>query len=160
MNIRDNKGITLMAEVITVLLLLLIISIITYSSVSSLQVRRLNDMYADIVTIQGKAQNYYIKYGEAPVTDDKVQESIIESISEELNPNDDSEGYYKVDISKLNNITLNNKQDDNYYFINTKTLTVYYSKGVEIKNSNDGSKKTYHTLPSNKAQKLEVSDYQ
>ena len=46
MNFRDNKGITLVAEVITIILLLLIVSIITYSSKSTFQIRNLNNMYA------------------------------------------------------------------------------------------------------------------
>lgn len=70
MNFRDNKGITLVAEVITIILLLLIVSIITYSSKSTFQIRDLNNMYADIVTLQERAQNYYLKYGEAPIGDD------------------------------------------------------------------------------------------
>lgn len=162
MNIRDNKGITLMAEVITIILLLLIVSIITYSSMSSLQVRNLNDMYADIVNIQDKAANYYLKYGKAPVTTTQVPGTVISAMSDELNPNDDG-NYYVVNLSNLNNISLNNKQtDENYYFINNKTLTVYYSKGVKVDKLNNIGEKTYHTLPSNYEgiEKLEVGSYQ
>ena len=145
MNIRDNKGITLMAEVITIILLLLIVSIITYSSMSSLQVRNLNDMYADIVNIQDKAANYYLKYGKAPVTTTQVPGTVISAMSDELNPNDDS-NYYVVNLSNLNN----------------KTLTVYYSKGVKVDKLNNIGEKTYHTLPSNYEgiEKLEVGSYQ
>ena len=64
-SIRNNKGITLMAEVITVILLIIIISIISYSSMNSLKVKKLNNMYADITAIQEKAANYYMKYGKA-----------------------------------------------------------------------------------------------
>lgn len=151
MNIRNNKGITLMAEVITVIVLLMIISIISYSSMSSLQVRNLNNMYSDIVNIQEKAANYYLKYGSAPVTTEAVSSSVESNIASEKNPNDEAGKYYKINFSLLNNMSLNNKQtDDNYYFMNAKTLTVYYSKGVTIDNLNDGSSaKTYHTLPSN-----------
>lgn len=165
MNIRNDKGITLIVETITVLLLTLIMSIISYSSKSSLQVRKLNDMYSDIVSIQDKAANYYLKYGKAPVTEEKVSETVINQIKDEKNPNDAEGEYYKVDISSLNNITLNNKEtSDNYYFMNKKTLTTYYSKGFKINNKvNDKvESKTYHTLPSNYVgiQKLEVNKYQ
>ena len=148
MNIRDNKGITLMAEVMTILLMILIVSIITYSSLSTIQVRNLNNMYSDIVNIQEKAQIYYLKNGEAPVNDETVSEEIINSIDDEKNPNDEIGQYYKVDFSLLDNISLNNKQtENNYYFMNKKTLTVYFSKGVEVDDENDT--KVYHTLPSN-----------
>ena len=144
MNIKNQKGITLMAEVITVVVFLLILSTISYSSMSSLQVRALNSMYADILVIQEKAANYYLKYGEAPIGAE------VTANANHLNPNDDPAKYYKVDFNKLLNVSLNNKQtDENYYYMNAKTLTVYYSKGVKINNLNDSSSETHYTLPSN-----------
>lgn len=144
MNIKNQKGITLMAEVITVVVFLLILSTISYSSMSSLQVRALNSMYADILVIQEKAANYYLKYGEAPIGAE------VTANANHLNPNDDPNEYYKVDFNKLLNVSLNNKQtEENYYYINAKTLTVYYSKGVKINNLNDNSSETHYTLPAN-----------
>lgn len=165
MNIRNNKGITLIAEVMTVLLLILIVSVITYSSTSGLQVQRLNNMYADIASIQEKAQNYYLKYGKAPVNkNQKVPDSVIETMTQELNINDKADDYYKINLEEVKNITLNNKQtNDNYYFMNAQTLTVYYSKGVKVKNLNgETSEKTYHTLPSNykNVSKIDAYAYQ
>lgn len=165
MDIRNNKGITLMAEVMTVLLLLMIISIISYSSMSSLQVRNLNNMYSDIVSIQEKAANYFLKYGKVPVTSEAVASSVVNKMTEENqnNPNDGAE-YYKIDFSALANMSLNNKETtDNYYYMNTKTLTVYYSKGVTIDNitvnSTTGEKgnKVYYTLPSNYTNRTAVA---
>lgn len=164
MNICNNKGITLMVEVITVLILIMIISIISYSSMSSLQVRNLNNMYTDIINIQEKATNYYLKYRKAPVTEEEVPSNVIEEISDEINQNDEGGKYYKVNFSVLNNISLNNKQtSDSYYFMNEKTLTVYHSRGIEIDGLNGGNTtKIYHTLPSNYdgIKKLNVSIYQ
>lgn len=164
MNIRNNNGITLMSEVVAVLLLIIIVSIISYSSKSSLQVKNLNNMYTDIVNIQERATNYYLKYRKAPITEEKVPNNVIEEISNETNPNDEDGKYYKINFSALNNISLNNEQTiDNYYFMNEKTLTVYYSKGVEIDNLNgENTTKTYHTLPSNYEgiEKLNASIYQ
>lgn len=163
MNIRNNKGITLMAEVITVIILLMIISIISYSSMSSLQVRNLNNMYSDIINIQEKAINYYMKYNKAPTTTEAPSAAVLESMKTEKNLNDEEGKYYKIDFTLLNNMSLNNKQTaDNYYYMNEKTLTVYYSKGVTIDNLNGGSdSKTYHTLPSNYegVSKLNVDNY-
>ena len=150
-NIKNNKGITLLAEVMTVAVLVMIIAIISYSSMSSLQVRKLNNMYADIVNIQEKAANYYLKYGEAPV--DKTAPVSVSSVPDvQKNVNDEADKYYKVDMSKLLNITLNNEQtDEEYYFMNEKTLTTYYSTGVTIDNLNSdvNPTMTYYTVPSN-----------
>ncbi len=162
MNIRESKGITLISEVIVVIILVMITSIIYFSSISSLQIRDLNNMYSDIISIQEKAINYYIKYGEAPVTTESVSNEIVSLIQEEKNPNDEDGEYYKVDISALTNLSLNNKQDtDSYYFMNTKTLTVYHSNGVLIDNLNNDISRVYHTVPSNYQDitELEVDKY-
>lgn len=160
-NFRNKNGITLMAEVLTVVVLMMIVSVISYSSMSSLQVKALNNMYTDIVNIQEKAANYYQKYGEAPV--DKTQKITGNLPTEELNSNDDLNSYYKIDFNKLLNVTLNNSQTtDNYYYMNEKTLITYYSKGVTIDGLNGVTTKTYHTLPSNyeNITKLELGPYQ
>lgn len=164
MNIRNNKGITLMAEVLTIVVFLMIIGVISYSSMSSLQVRNLNNMYSDIMSIQEKAANYYLKYGKAPVTTEAVSGSVIADIASQRNPNDEDNQYYKVDFSVLTNMSLNNNQTStDYYFMNTKTLTVYHSKGVVIDHlNNNTSSETYYTLPSNYegVSKLQVNNYQ
>jgi Tfp pilus assembly protein PilE len=159
MNLKNQKGITLMAEVITVVIFMIIIATITYSSTSSMQIRALNDMYADIINIQEKAANYYLKYGEAPVTTENVTVT-----ADKLNPNDAEGQYYKVDFGKLINVALNNEQkDESYYYMNTKTLTVYYNPGVIINKLNtDPSQETHYTLPSNysNVNLITVSQYQ
>lgn len=160
MYIKNQKGITIMAEVITVIIFILILATISYSSRSSLQIRSLNSMYADIIVIQEKAANYYLKYGEAPIKTDEEITKVPADLK--TNPNDEGGAYYKVDFDKLLNVSLNNEQrEDAYYFINAKTLTVYYSKGVTIDNLNSDDEETYYTLPSNysNVQKIDVEIY-
>lgn len=162
MNLKNQKGITLMTEVITIVIFMLILGTITYSSMASLQVRALNNMYADILTIQERAANYYLKYGVAPVTTASVT---VTAPVEQINPNDAENEYYKIDFNKLLNLSLNNEQtEENYYYMNAKTLTVYYSKGVTIDNLNseENPNETYYTMPSNYSDvaKIEVAKYQ
>lgn len=162
MNIKNQKGITLVAEVITIVIFMLILTTITYSSMSSLQVRALNSMYADIIAIQERAETYYLKYGTAPVTSEQLDSTLIPS-DLVANPNDDSNEYYKIDFDKLINVSLNNKQtEEKYYFMNAKTLTVYYSEGVSIDNLNAGTKTKHYTLPSNykDIEEITVNNYQ
>ncbi|MBR3696774.1 MAG: hypothetical protein IKM97_00640 [Clostridia bacterium] len=164
MNVRNNKGITLIAEVITVLLLIVIASIILYSSISNLKIKNLNNMFTDITTIQENALNYYLKYKKAPITDEIISNDIIEAMEDELNPNDEEGKYYKINFSLLNKINLNNNQtEEDYYFINEKTLTVYHSTGITIAGLNNSNlSQTFHTLPSNykDISELNVSIYQ
>ena len=68
---KNQKGITLVALTITVVIFTIILATITFSSVSSLQLRRLNNMYADINVVQGRLDNYYIKNnGRLPIYSD------------------------------------------------------------------------------------------
>ena len=78
MNWKNQKGITMVAEVLTVIIFALLIGTITYSSMSSIEVRDLNDMYADILTIQEKAANYYLKYGEAPISVSGIGDNFVD----------------------------------------------------------------------------------
>ena len=165
--LKNNKGITLIAEVVAIAILLIIVSMITYSSKSTMEIKDLNNMYADIVSIQEKAANYYLKYGKAPVieTEDGKVDVFYDIVlpNEQKNPNDEVDAYYKVDISKLLNLTLNNAQnDEEYYYMNTKTLTTYHSKGVIINNVNNSGEITYYTMPSNYegVELIDVQKYQ
>lgn len=171
-NLKNNKGITLIVQVLTITVLILILSVVSYSSVSSLEMKKLNNMYADIISIQEKAANYYLKYGEAPVDYAQPLNIVIDSeeVSDEekanadailneqqRNSNDEIGAYYKVDISKLLNLTLNNDQtEEEYYYMNTKTLTTYSSKGVIASGT------TYYTMPSNyeSVENINVEQYQ
>ena len=149
-----------MAEVITVVIFLLIIGTISYSSLSGMQVRSLNTMYADIIVIQEKAANYYLKYGEAPVN--KEAGEVLLPADIQTNPNDEGGNYYKVDFKKLLNVSLNNEPTDYaFYFMNDKTLTVYYSEGVTVDEVNSNTSETYYTLPSNysNVDKINVEAY-
>lgn len=144
--LHSNKGITLMAEVITVILMTIILGVISYSSLSSLDMRDLNNMYNDIIAIQEKAINYYYKNIEAPVDKTSVLNytEIKNKLGSQQNVNDEGGNYYKIDFSKLSNITLNIAQtNEDYYFMNDKTLTTYYSSGIEIDDL------VKYTIPSN-----------
>ena len=66
-NLKNDKGITLVALTITILLFMLILSTITFSSLSSVHVKQLNNMYADITNLQEKIDIYYLQNGTLPV---------------------------------------------------------------------------------------------
>lgn len=195
MNLKNQKGITMVAEVLTMVIFVLLIGTITYSSMSSFDVRDLNNMYADILTIQEKASNYYLKYGEAPI--DASKNIAINLLPGDFiaNPNDDENEYYVVDFTKLLNVSLNREvtapdlidlsgesgliglnkdgKEQEFYFINAKTLTVYNSSGVEIdglinREVDDEGNTVYtdetqvhYTLPSNYSNinKIQVENY-
>lgn len=120
---NPQKGITLISLIMTVIILL-ILSTITISSIrSSNNVAPYNNMIADITLLEDKVLVYYNKYGEIPKKTD-VAEKELEGTT-----------YYEIDLSKLENITLNygtkiDGDETDIYLVNDN-LKVYYLKGIE-----------------------------
>ena len=169
--LKDNKGISLTTMVVTVLIILIILSAITYSAFNSMKIRRLNKLYNDIRQLNDAVAVYYLKNGTLPVQSSaiyrfKVNETINEKIikfvlkdgvttlrneNDLLNPNDfgviNSNGdegvlYYKLDTKLLKNLSLNYDKDGSF-IINSNSHKIYYVEGVDV----DGV--LYHTLPLN-----------
>ena len=124
--IKSNKGITLVALISTVIILLILSGVTITGINNSNGVGRYNNMVADIKLLKDKCLVYFNKYGEIPKTENIVT---IDDID-----------YYEIDLSKLDNITLNygkeyNKAENlsnssDVYVINSN-LDIYYLKGIE-----------------------------
>lgn len=138
--LKNQKGITLVALAITVLLMIIILGTIKYSSTSSLNIKQVKNMYNDIRILEDKIAIYYLNYDKIPVKGDAKTASELwsDSNTPTYNPND-NENYFEIDISKLKNITLNNIKEK--YIINEQSHTIYYLKGVESEG------KVYYTTP-------------
>ena len=127
--IKSNNGITIVALVTTVIIMLILLGVtISGINISNDSVSY-NNMVADINLLEEKLLSYYNKYKEIPKTD--------------ITENIDGITYYEIDLSKLNNLTLNYgiKYSGNIkdiYLVNDN-LEVYYLKGVEK------SQTVYHT---------------
>ncbi len=154
---KNQKGVTMVALTITVILFAIILATITFSSLSSVHVKRLNNMYADVMAIQDRVDDFYAANGALPVYDStaanyaEVLEPEIQKftakmivLSQEasssfrnllINPNDEisATGYYMINLDLLGTLNLSNaKKTDNvdYYFVNKKSHQVYYGRGV------------------------------
>ncbi len=146
-NFKENKGITVTSTVITVLLMIIILSVITFSTTNGLSVKKLNNMYADIQLLEDKIAMYYLDKGSLPTSGSSI------TISTGLgnrNPNDNNV-YYKIDVSQLSNLTLNNAANE--YIINQQSHTIYYQKGIEVEGT------TYYTIPTDYTI-VNLSEYQ
>ena len=125
-NIKENKGVTLIILVVTIVILLMLSGTAIYNYNLSNDVAVYNKMIADIKLLEDKTIVYYNKYGDIPRTNRSIQVSGIE--------------YYEMDLSKLDNITLNYGKDykgisdlnnaSDVYLINSN-LNIYYLKGIE-----------------------------
>ncbi|MCL2341761.1 MAG: prepilin-type N-terminal cleavage/methylation domain-containing protein [Firmicutes bacterium] len=131
--LRNSRGITLISLVVTIIILLILSGAVITSIQYKPDVGNFNKMRSDITTLRDRVLNYYNEYGIAPIGDNVADPDMPSS---QKNPNDLPGSYYKLDVSKLANITLNygrGKTANDVYIINTKTLQVYYLKGIAFK---------------------------
>lgn len=162
MKIRENKGITLIALVITIVVLLIIAGITVYSGKETIKKAKLEELKTNMLLIQAKAkecvENANFKLGtkinEAQETerDDRISKAKEELKGNEIQKSDiditisDKEGnyiyYYKLTENQLKEIGLSdvksNTQDGEYiveYNIERAQVEIYNTKGYEGKYS-------------------------
>lgn len=148
-NIKEEKGITLITLIITVIILVIVTTILATNSYTSLQLSNLTRLQNDIEVLDSRIASYFIQSGELPV---KLDYTISKSeLSSKIKGDfvNDGDIYYTIDLSKLDNITLNygkGYQDLNNdrYIINEKSHVIYYLEGVKYNGD------TYHTIGINK----------
>lgn len=154
MNLKNEKGVTLIVLTITIIVLLIITGIMISNSKSQLAIKKVNNLYADIDAISTKVSDYYLKNNSLPVFSNVYLNSsnelgllLIANGGERsvINSNDDGP-YYVLDLSKLDNLTLNYGKDyqnwndastfqtyQDLYIINNVTHQIYYPKGIDYK---------------------------
>lgn len=160
MKLKNDKGVTLLILTITITVLLIITGITITNSKSQIEIKNADNLYSDLESISTKVSDYYLKYDSLPVFENAYLNSIGElkllciSNGEDvslINPNDDGR-YYVLDLSELDNLTLNYGKDfmkwkdtstfktyQDLYIINEATHQIYYPKGIKC------NKKIYYT---------------
>lgn len=156
MNLKSKKGVTLIALTITITVLLMITGITISISNIQLSVKDVNRLYADIDSLDTKVSAYYLEKGELPIySREYANKATLKNclrtngaIGKVINENDEGQ-YYVLNLSKLDNLTLNfgrkytlwetnpnttieNCQD--LYIINEVTHQIYYPSGIESNN--------------------------
>ena len=151
-NIKKNhKGITLMILVVTIVMMSILIGSISYNSQSSFKMRAYYNMCSDIELLDEKIAIYYIQNKSLPITEEqKNVDEIVSNYSEnDVNYNPNNNGtLYKIDVNKLENLSLNNKD----YYIDEESHTIYSPNGVKLDDA------TYYTYPL-KYQEVILSKY-
>lgn len=161
MNFKENKGITLVALTITIIVLLIIAGIAIYSGNDIIKNAKLESLKTNMLLIQAKAKEYCeeasFKLGtEENPSDEKISNAKNSLKGKEQNtdiPLDitkdagKKEYIYKLETSNLRDMGINGvESDDNngYYFVKYNltdvTVEVYNTKGF----TKDGE--TYYSL--------------
>lgn len=151
--LKNNKGITMIALVVTVIIMAILLTVVNYGSEKGLEMKQLNNMYADILILEEKISLYYLNNGKLPL---KSKINVINTEIINNNPNNGAD-FYEIDINLLSNVSLNNMKDSrnvsDKYIINAQSHTVYYIKGVRL----DGV--AHYTIPED-YQEVDLSIYQ
>ena len=151
---KQEKGISLISLVITIVLMIIIAGTVISVSLGNLNTKNLTSMYTDLKSINDKIAVYYNKYGTLPIKEKFMGSYEFTTMA---NPNDDEEGYYIIDVNKLDKLILSKKisgTGNDVYIVNTQTHMVYYPEGVEL----DGE--MYYRLPGEYSKLELITDLQ
>lgn len=155
--IKQEKGITMIALAVTVIILLIVTNILIYNAKDSIHIQALTNLYNDIELLQEKVSDYYNEYGQIPA---EIQYTNISELlkSNILSKNNEQEyKFYVIDLEAMKGITLNYGKDyekirnneenvNNYtdiYIINENSHNIFYVQGISIKENNQIT--TYYT---------------
>ena len=152
MKLGNNKGVTLITLSITIAILLIISGITINYTTRYIYLDKLNKMTSDIEMINVAISDYYMENNSLPTFSPKYLEdrsdleTLIKSKGGKIDciNSDDSGGYYVIDLSNLDNLTLNYgreykncsntsvpKSYTDLYIINKVTHQIYYPQGIQ-----------------------------
>ena len=155
--ISNEKGITMMALVITVIILVILTNMLIYNAQDNVHIKALTNLYNDIDMLREKVSLYYNDYGKIPAEIKYTIDTNTSGISNVISTQNDTGDFYVIDLEAMKGITLNygrdyekvknNKEDVNsytdIYIINENSHNIFYVKGISIKENN--TTKTYYT---------------
>lgn len=152
--IKKENGVTMLALVITVVILVILTNVLIYNAQDNIYIKSLTNLYNDIDMLREKVSAYYNEYGKIPA---EIKYTNISQLSDILGVNDKKDNFYIIDLEAMQGITLNYGKDyekvkndkenaNNYtdvYIINENSHNIFYVEGIKVK-ENDTTK-TYYT---------------
>lgn len=133
-NLRSQKGITLIILIMTLIIIAILASVTVTNFDSGTDIKKYNYMCADIELLESKIQVYYNNNETLPMKGNALN-NVKVNLGGQASSRD-GDVYYQIDVSKLNNVTLNygggNVENKNIYVINEQSHEVYYLKGIEF----------------------------
>ena len=106
---KNQKGISLLALTITVLVMSVVTSVLVYNAKDGIAIRNYKNLENDIEILTSKVEAFYLERGELPILKSNG-ESVLYSgnpnFKRQQQPNDDG-AYYVINLNYLGGITLN-----------------------------------------------------
>lgn len=146
-----EKGITLITLSVVVIVLLIITGTMIYNVKSNLGVGRLKNMQSDIENLRDKISVYYAQYGAIPISVEYTNEDRLNEINV-ISDAVDTGKFYVIDLSAIENLTLNYGTDyekirnnevttteqanqlEDIYIINETSHNIFYLRGIKFDN--------------------------
>ena len=149
--LKEQKGVNLISLSVAVIVILILTSIILYNAKGNIKIAKLKNMQNDIENIKDKVLSYYAQYGKIPAKTD-TEYTNIDRIKNAgvISSAVDTGKFYVVDLSALENLTLNYGQDyekikngevttasqinnlTNIYIINETSQNIFYVEGITM----------------------------
>ena len=149
--VKNQKGITLISLVITVIILILITGILIYNAKDSIYIRNYSNLENDIQNLRARVSNYYNEYGSVPAKTQVTRiSSGIETVFNDLEKQNMGE-FYVLDLQVFDGLTLNYGKDyeevkssetvteyyPDLYIINRVTHNIFLLGGIQAKEGNE-----------------------
>ena len=154
--IKKNKGITLIALSITVIIILIITGVLLYASQDSMYIKKLTNMQNDIEILRDKISLYYSEHGDIPVKTEYQDIGNLETAGV-IGVNDTGK-FYIIELESLEGLTLNYGEDyevykangyqyfsdlTDIYIINADSHNIFYVEGIKV--IENGTTQMYYT---------------
>ena len=147
--LKQEKGITMVALVITVIILMILTNVLIYNAQDNVYIKTLTNLYNDIDMLRDKVSAYYSEYGKIPAEIKYTNIGGLKSANI-LGASDKEDEFYVIDLEAMQGISLNYGKDyekvktdkenaNNYtdlYIINENSHNIFYIDGIEIKENN------------------------
>lgn len=150
--ISKTKGVTLVSLTIVIVVILILTGVIIYNMSDSLGISKLKEMQNDIQNLRDLVNNYYATYGKIPAKLKYTNAGNIEKIKDTgvISEKVDIGDFYIIDLSELENLTLNYGEDyknitdatteeeasqyGDIYIINETSQNIFYVEGIQLDN--------------------------
>ena len=154
--IKNNRGVTLIALTIVVIIILTITGMLVYSAKDSIYVKNLTNMQNDIANLRDKVSLYYSEYGKIPAQTEYTDVSNLQAAGV-IGANDTGK-FLIIELEILDGLTLNYGKDyerykandyenitdlTDIYIINENSNNIFYVQGVGVQENN--TTKMYYT---------------
>ena len=167
--LKQERGVSLISLTIAVIVILAITGMMIYNSRDSVYIKNLTNMYNDVSNLRDKISEYYSQYGDIPIAQRYTSTNHLDKVK---GANDIGD-FYVIDVSAIDNLTLNYGKDfekiknitnqvtidrhKDLYIINYNSHNVFYVKGVEY--DINGEIRKYYTDDNNPDKEKVVLKY-